>query len=111
MTPIRLTQATALVLRAMTAGHRYGFEIMEASGLPSGTVYPVLRRLEEWGHVTSHWEEEAEARTQGRPRRRLYALTRAGMALAGTARERLAEARRLLAEDPGMDEVRGAGEA
>jgi len=95
----------------MTAGHRYGFDIMEASGLPSGTVYPVLRRLEEWGHVTSRWEEEAAARVEGRPRRRFYALTGSGEALAGSARERLLEARRLLVDDPAMDGIRGAGEA
>lgn len=111
MTTMRLTHATALVLRAMAAGHRYGFDVMEASGLPSGTVYPVLRRLEAWGHVTSRWEEAGEAHGQGRPRRRLYALTGTGLALAAAARDRLVEARRLLADDAGLDEARGAGEA
>ena len=46
MDSVRMTQVTALVLRAVAAGHRYGFDVMEACALPSGTVYPALRRLE-----------------------------------------------------------------
>lgn len=99
MSPMRLTHATSLILRAVATGRRHGFDIMEASGLPSGTVYPALRRLESWGHVTSRWEEEADAHAQGRPRRRLYALTDTGWKLAAEAGERLAEAGRLLAMD------------
>jgi PadR family transcriptional regulator PadR len=99
MTPIRLTHATSLILRAMVAGHRHGFDIMEASGLPSGTVYPALRRLESWAHVTSRWEDDHEARRAGRPRRRFYALTPSGRALAAEAGERLGEAARLLSRD------------
>ena len=41
-----LTYATASVLLAVRSGQRYGFEIMDATGLPDGTVYPILRRLE-----------------------------------------------------------------
>ena len=96
MTPLRLTQATSLILRAMALGHRHGFEIMEASGLPSGTVYPALRRLESWAHVTSEWEDEDRARKAGRPRRRLYTLTASGQELAAQAADRLRDTARLL---------------
>jgi hypothetical protein len=40
------TYPTAAVLLAIVHGHRYGFDIMDATGLPDGTVYPILRRLE-----------------------------------------------------------------
>ena len=39
MTAVRMTQVTALVLQAVATGHRYGFDVMDASGLASGTVY------------------------------------------------------------------------
>jgi DNA-binding PadR family transcriptional regulator len=92
MTPIRLTQTTALILRALAEGHRHGFEIMEVSGLASGTVYPALRRLEREGALSSEWEP---APGTG-PRRRVYALTASGEATARAADERLREARRFL---------------
>jgi DNA-binding PadR family transcriptional regulator len=93
MTPIRLTHTTALVLSALAEGHRHGFEIMEVSGLPSGTVYPVLRRLEREGILSSEWE----AAPGPGPRRRVYALTAQGEVTARAAEERLREARRFLA--------------
>ncbi|MFN7929787.1 MAG: hypothetical protein U0Y68_17950 [Blastocatellia bacterium] len=39
----------ALILQAVENGYRYGFDVMTITGLPSGTVYPALRRLEEAG--------------------------------------------------------------
>ncbi len=97
MSPIRMTQATALVLRALATGHRHGFEIMEVTGLASGTVYPVLRRLETDGAVESTWEAEEQARQAGRPRRRVYALNERGHAHAAEASRRLEDAMRFLA--------------
>ena len=47
MKNISLTLASAIILSAVSEGHCYGFEIMEATGLPSGTIYPALRRLED----------------------------------------------------------------
>jgi len=44
-----MTQVTALVLRAVAAGPRYGCDVMETCVLPSGTAYPALRRLEKAG--------------------------------------------------------------
>lgn len=99
---VRLTHATSLILRALASGRRHGFEVMEATGLPSGTVYPALRRLERSGYLTSVWEDEREAHADGRPRRRAYRLTGLGEELADRAAERLAEAGRLLAADPGL---------
>ena len=43
---IRMTHSTALVLQALSNGRAYGFDIMDATGLPGGTIYPALRRLE-----------------------------------------------------------------
>jgi DNA-binding PadR family transcriptional regulator len=96
MTRIRMTQATSLVLHALAAGHGHGFLVMEATGLASGTVYPVLRRLEEAGAVTSAWEDGTEARAAGRPRRRLYRLTPRGREHAAEAARRLRGAVELL---------------
>ena len=102
MSPIRLTHTTSLVVRALASGCRHGFQVMDATGLPSGTVYPVLRRLESWGHVTSTWEDDTVAREAGRPRRRLYALTGTGMELADAAARKLAEASGLLLPQHGI---------
>ncbi len=56
---VRMTQITALVLRVVAGGSRYGFDVMETCGLPSGTVYPALRRLERAGLLKSRWEDAA----------------------------------------------------
>lgn len=76
--PRRLGYATVSILRALADGARYGFDIMERTGLPSGTVYPTLGRLEKRGYVGGQWENDAIARAEGRPRRRYYRLTGAG---------------------------------
>jgi DNA-binding PadR family transcriptional regulator len=58
---------------------------MDATALPSGTVYPILRRLEAEGCVRSRWEKEGEARKEQRPPRRYYELTSHGRAIAQDA--------------------------
>ena len=78
MARFHLTYSTGLVLKAIESGLRYGFDIMDVTGLPSGTVYPALRRLEKQGFVTSRWEKERDAHEQQRPQRRNYSLTRGG---------------------------------
>lgn len=83
-----LTYTTALIVDTLARGRRYGFEIMDVTGLPSGTVYPALRRLEALGHVVSHWEDEGEAARDGRPARRYYTLSGEGEAVLATARRR-----------------------
>lgn len=81
-----LSSATALVLDALGRGFRHGFDILDVTGLPSGTVYPILRRLEQDGLARSRWEDARVAQRDQRPQRRYYALTRDG-------ETRLAEAR------------------
>lgn len=110
MSPIRLTQATALILQALATGRRHGFQIMDVSGLPSGTVYPVLRRLERELAVESKWEDPETASDAGRRARRVYRLTESGQLLAERARQRLADTHRLLSgASPGEAEPSGAG--
>jgi PadR family transcriptional regulator, regulatory protein PadR len=83
---MRTTYSTALVLEALSQRYHYGFDIMDATNLPSGTVYPILRRLEREGLVTSEWEAEGVAQNEQRPPRRYYELTADGRkALADTA--------------------------
>ena len=73
-----MTYPTATVLLAIRHGHRYGFDVMDATGLPDGTVYLILRRLERRGVLEGAWESEAVARSEQRPPRRYYALTPVG---------------------------------
>lgn len=84
----RLTFPTATVLIAVHAGHRYGFDVMDATGLPDGTVYPILRRLEDHGVLDAQWENEDEARADRRPARRYYRLTPDGAVALAAALDR-----------------------
>lgn len=82
---INLSFSGAAILQALAHDYRYGFDIMDVTGLPSGTVYPALRRLEQAGLVVSKWEDEDTARKDQRPARKYYQLTNGG-------RETLSEA-------------------
>jgi PadR family transcriptional regulator, regulatory protein PadR len=73
-----LPYVALFVLQAISKGRHFGFDIMEATSLPSGSIYPALRRLESTGLVASNWEADDRARKAGRPRRRNYQLTKAG---------------------------------
>ena len=73
-----LSYTGLFIVQALAQGYRFGFDIMEVTGLPSGTVYPALRRLEALQMVSSDWEKDQKARKEGRPRRRYYELTPAG---------------------------------
>jgi DNA-binding PadR family transcriptional regulator len=64
-----LSLAAAIILRAVSDGHCYGFEIMEVTGLPSGTIYPALRRLEEAKLIRSHRDTGVRAVAEGPPRK------------------------------------------
>jgi PadR family transcriptional regulator, regulatory protein PadR len=88
----RVTLPTAIVLYCVAHGYRHGFDIIEVSGLQSGTVYPVLRRLEDAGLLKSKWERVERARAEQRPPRRIYQIT-------GSGAEVLAEA---VARFPGV---------
>ena len=85
---LNLTYPTALVLQALSRGFHYGFDIMDATGLPSGTVYPILRRLDREGLLDSTWEEHAAAQREQRPPRRYYAITAAGERMLQAAADR-----------------------
>jgi PadR family transcriptional regulator, regulatory protein PadR len=92
------------VLQAIADGHQYGFDIIDRTGLPSGTVYPALSRLERDGYLKSSWEDEAEAHAEGRPARRNYRLTAPGVrALA----EAVARYRAMLPAPPAAARSRG----
>lgn len=82
---MNLTYPTTLVLHALANGVRHGFDMLDATGLPSGTVYPILRRLEREALVSAHWEEAALAHAEQRPPRRYYELTAAGRVVLETA--------------------------
>lgn len=82
-----MTLSTQAVLRALTmepTSVRYGLELSSATGLPSGTLHPILARLEHLGWVDSFWED-IDVRKEGRPRRRYYRLNSEGLANARTA--------------------------
>ncbi len=84
----RLSHSAALILKALSLGYCFGLDIMDVTGLPSGTVYPALRRLERDELVESKWEPEEEAIAKQRPARRYYEVTREGKAAALAATQR-----------------------
>jgi DNA-binding PadR family transcriptional regulator len=96
----RMTIPTQRVLAALLeSDEAYGAQIGAGAQLPSGTVHPILARLEGLGWVTSRWEE-IDPTAEGRPPRRYYRLTRDGRdraraALAGAYGARATGARRL----------------
>jgi PadR family transcriptional regulator len=73
-------------LLADPAAPRYGYDLMKAARLPSGTLYPLLARLEHQKLVASAWETPQE---EGQRPRKYYQLTAEGIR---TARLELAQA-------------------
>jgi PadR family transcriptional regulator PadR len=77
---MKMTRTTIAVLQAfMEAGPKhalYGLEIMRSASIMSGTLYPILDRLEDAGWVTAEWEQVDDDVT--RPRRRYYKITAEG---------------------------------
>ena len=72
-----MTQATQLVLRVMLAEptrQAYGGEIGRVAGLPSGTITPILARLENAG-ILAHHVEDVDPSQIGRPRRKYFYFT------------------------------------
>jgi len=76
----KLSHTAAMILQAIGAGHGYGFHVIEMTGLPSGTVYPAMRRLERDSLIRSQWERQSIADAEQRPARKYYKLTRLGQA-------------------------------
>jgi len=74
----RVTDATLDVLEVLLDGNDelYGLKIAKAAGRPTGSVFPILARLEQLGWVTSEWESGDPA-AKG-PRRRFYRLSGVG---------------------------------
>ncbi len=79
------SKSTCLILNhliGMTCAKTYGYELMTATGLKSGTLYPILMRLKERGYLASEW---GPSETLGRPPRQSYHLTSKGKAYAKRA--------------------------
>jgi PadR family transcriptional regulator PadR len=94
----KMTQTTQAVLRALLdrpSKEKYGLQICSEAGLPSGTIHPILARLERLGWVESSWEE-IDPHQQGRPRRRYYKLSPDGAERARNALTRATESRAAL---------------
>lgn len=94
----KLSHTAALILQAIDAGREYGFSVMETTGLPSGTVYPALRRLERDRLIRSQWEAQKIADADQRPPRKYYRITRSGKTVLEASRKRYPLLARLLPE-------------
>ena len=92
----KLSHTAALILQALDAGFVYGFSIMEMAGLPSGTVYPAMRRLERDDLIRSQWEKQSIADAEQRPPRKYYRLTAAGKVTLEASRRRYPLLERLI---------------
>lgn len=73
------TQAVLNVLAERATAWAYGYELSKLTGLKSGTMYPLLMRLSDQGLLEESWEASD---VPSRPRRHLYRLSPAGLALA-----------------------------
>jgi len=93
-----LSHSAAMILQAVGAGYIYGFSIMQVTGLPSGTVYPAMRRLERDNLIRSHWEKQAIAEAEQRPARKYYGLTANGKSTLEASQKRYPLLARLLPE-------------
>jgi DNA-binding PadR family transcriptional regulator len=78
----RQTQALLSALLSATDGWHYGYDLSKATALKSGTLYPILMRLEALGWLEARWEEAPQP---GKPARHLYRLTALGAAEARAA--------------------------
>jgi PadR family transcriptional regulator, regulatory protein PadR len=84
---VRMSLQTLKVLDAFLdnpARELSGANVLKASSLASGSLYPILLRLESAGWLNSRWEV-ADPSALGRPRRRYYRLTSSGLARASEA--------------------------
>jgi len=64
-------------------GRHWGYPLSKRSGVPSGVLYPILRRMLDEGWLSDHWEDASTAAAEGRPPRRYYRLTHRGIAELG----------------------------
>lgn len=84
----KLSHTAAMILQAVGSGYIYGFSVMEMTGLPSGTVYPAMRRMERDELISSSWEQQSIADAEQRPPRKYYKLTRMGKLTLELSRKR-----------------------
>ena len=84
----KLSLGTVMALHSLARGCQYGFDILEETGLTSGTIYPALEKLEGLGLVESEWEDSRVAQRERRPARRYYTITDTGKATLIEAMER-----------------------
>jgi len=101
------TQALLAALLADPARSRYGLDLSKEAGLPSGTIYPILARLEATGWVASEWET-IDPVAAGRRPRRYYILTAEGERAARSALQETAK-RLAWALGPKMPSPQAAG--
>src|SRR3984885_967183 len=92
----KLSHTAAMILQSIDAGYVYGFSLMEVTGLPSGTVYPAMRRLERDELIRSQWEKQSIADAEQRPPRKYYKLTAAGKTTLTASQQRYRLLSRLL---------------
>ena|ERR1700754_3067158 len=94
----RRSHQTKLVFQSFLdapSDETYGYELAKATGLASGVIYPILRRLEDEGLIESRWEEITAPDSSPR-RRRFYKLTGEGRRVARTETAKETTALRLL---------------
>ena len=96
---VKLSHTAAMILQAIGAGVGYGFSVMEMTGLPSGTVYPAMRRLERDRLIRSHWERQSIADAEQRPPRKYYNLTSEGRSTLEASRQRYPLLQRLISAE------------
>jgi PadR family transcriptional regulator len=72
----RQTQAVLAALLSRASVWHYGYDLSKATGLKSGTLYPILMRLEAHGWLQAQWEDSPPS---GKPPRHLYKLTALGL--------------------------------
>ena len=79
-----ISKQTRTVLQALLERGQdwcYGYELMERTGIASGTLYPMLIRLSDQGNLEARWTPSPH---EGKPPRHAYRLTSSGLALART---------------------------
>ncbi len=82
------TEALLVTLLGAVEQWRHGYDLSRETALKSGTLYPILMRLDRQGWLEARWEDEP---APGKPRRHLYRLTALGAE----------EARTILRSSPG----------
>ena len=84
----KVSHTAAMILQTVHNGWNYGFDIMDVTGLPSGTVYPALRRMESEGWISSEWEPESKSLAAQRPARKYYRITASGLEVLEASQQR-----------------------